>query len=57
MDEQTKLIIIITTLKKLGYTKEQVEKGINKLDESKYTEINISEIVNDIVKNIEKGEN
>lgn len=56
MNEQTKLIIIITTLKKLGYTKEQVEKGINKLDESKYTEINISEIVNDIIKNIEQGE-
>lgn len=56
MDEQTKLIIIITILKKLGYTKDQVEKGINKLDESKYTEINISEIVNDIIENIEQGD-
>lgn len=55
-NDDMKLFSIILILRKLGYTKDQINKGIKKIDETKYTEINISEIVHDIIKNIEEGD-
>lgn len=53
--EEIKYILVIETLRKLGYTNEQIVYGINALNEDKYTEFNLEEITQDIINNIEQG--
>lgn len=55
MDE-LKYELIIKTLIKLGYTKKEIQEGINGLNEDKYVEVSCGEIIQDIIKNIEQGE-
>ena len=49
---------VIDFLRALGYSKEQIEYGINKLDEDKYEDNwNTNLVIADIINNIEQGEN
>ncbi len=50
--DEEKYIEIIESLKALGYTKNEIEYGISKLDESKYKDFVIEDILADIIKNI-----
>ena len=48
---------VIDFLRALGYIKEQIEYGINKLDEDKYEDNwNTNLVIADIINNIEQGE-
>ena len=49
---------VIEFLRQLGYSKEQITYGINKLDEDKYdNDWNTNLVIADIINNIEQGEN
>lgn len=50
--DEKKFIEIIDSLRSLGYSKDEIEYGINKLDENKYSEFNVEDILADIIKNI-----
>ena len=50
--DEAKFIEIIDSLKALGYSKDEIEYGINKLDENKYQDFNVEEVLADIIKNI-----
>ena len=50
--DEKKFIEIIDSLRSLGYSKDEIEYGINKLDENKYNEFNVEDILADIIKNI-----
>lgn len=50
--DEKKFIEIIESLRSLGYSKDEIEYGINKLDENKYSEFNVEDILADIIKNI-----
>lgn len=56
MDE-LKYALIIKTLIKLGYTNQQIQYGINALNEDKYVDVSCGEIIQDIINNIKKGLN
>lgn len=49
---------VIEVLRQLGYSREQITYGINKLDENKYDgNWNTNLVIADIINNIEQGEN
>ena len=50
--DEEKYIEIISSLRALGYTKSEIEYGINKLDETKYKEFIPEDVLADIIKNI-----
>ena len=50
--DEKKFIEIIDSLRSLGYSKDEIEYGINKLDENKYSEFNVEDILAVIIKNI-----
>ena len=48
---------VIEFLRQLGYSKEQIAYGINKLDEDKYDgNWNTNLVIADIINNIEQGD-
>lgn len=47
---------VIETLRALDYSDEQINYGINKLDDDAYPEWNTNLVIADIIKNIEQGE-
>lgn len=50
--DEEKYIEIISSLRALGYSKSEIEYGINKLDETKYKEFIPEDVLADIIKNI-----
>ena len=50
--DEEKYIEIISSLRALGYSKSEIEYGINKLDETKYKEFVPEDVLADIIKNI-----
>lgn len=52
LSDEEKYIDIISRLRALGFNREEIENGINALDENKYKEFNVDEVFADIVKNI-----
>ena len=50
--DEKQFLEIIDSLRALGYSKEEIEYGINKLDENKYDEFKVEDILADIIKNI-----
>lgn len=57
MDNMEKEFLkVIEALRALDYSDEQINYGINKLDNDAYPEWNTRVIIADIIKNIEQGE-
>ena len=54
MDFEKEFIKVIRILLDLGYSKQQIDYGINKLDENKHSTWNTALIIRDIIDNIEK---
>lgn len=53
---EQEFIKVIETLRALDYSDEQINYGINKLDNDAYSEWNTRLVIADIIKNIERGE-
>ncbi|MBR4486628.1 hypothetical protein IKS57_04725, partial [bacterium] len=49
--DEKQFLEIIDSLRAVGYSKEEIEYGINKLDENKYDEFKVEDILADIIKN------
>lgn len=50
--DEEKYIEVISSLRALGFTKEEIEKGINALNEDKYKTFDVHQVLNDIIDNI-----
>lgn len=50
--DEAKYIHIIASLRAMGFSKAEIEAGINALDENKYKTFDVNSVLTDIVKNI-----
>lgn len=57
MDFEKEFIKVIRILADLGYSKQQIDYGINKLDGNKHATWKTALIIRDIIDNIEKRKN
>ena len=56
MELEKEFIKVIEFLQQLGYSREQIHEGVQKLDDHAYSGWNTNLVIADIIKNIEQGD-